>query len=116
MGGAVQASARLGRETGGSRLGGIASAAKGALAQRAGNALGIGAAADKGRDGAWIAMTGNRSSPSSGGDAGDGTTPAWAQRLRAEQGARSRRQLAVQTLKDGDRGGASATPDIRERD
>lgn len=116
MGAAAHAAAQLGRETGGTRLGGVAAAARGAIAQRASNALGIGAAAQQGRDRAWTAMTGSRPSSPSGGDAGDAAAPAWAQRLRAEQGARSRRQLAVQTLKDGDRGGASITADIRERD
>jgi len=36
--------------------------------------------------------------------------------MRAEQTSRHRRQLAIHTLQQGDRGGASATPDIKERD
>jgi type IV secretion system protein TrbL len=42
--------------------------------------------------------------------------PGWARDLRAEQTNRHHRQMALQTLKEGDRGGASATPDIKERD
>jgi type IV secretion system protein TrbL len=42
--------------------------------------------------------------------------PSWARRLKGEQAARQHRHAALQTLKEGDRGGASATPDIKERD
>jgi type IV secretion system protein TrbL len=36
--------------------------------------------------------------------------------LRAEQSARQHRHAAVQALREGDRGGASATPDISEKE
>jgi type IV secretion system protein TrbL len=42
--------------------------------------------------------------------------PAWASRLQAEQTGRHRRQMAIHAIREGDRGGASATPDIKERD
>jgi type IV secretion system protein TrbL len=42
--------------------------------------------------------------------------PAWAERLRAEQTSRHRRQLAVHALREGSGGGAGVTPDIKERD
>jgi len=122
MGAAAQASAQLGREAGGSSLGGMAAAAKGAIANKASSSLGLGAAAERGRDAALRAMAGGTSS-ASGSAAGAGganmageAAPAWAQRLRGEQQSRARRQVAVQVLKDGDRGGAGATPDISERD
>jgi type IV secretion system protein TrbL len=38
------------------------------------------------------------------------------QSLRADQAARHHQQVAVHALQQGDRGGASATPDIKERD
>lgn len=44
------------------------------------------------------------------------TAPAWARQLRAEQTARYHRHVAIQALREGDRDGASATPDIKERD
>lgn len=55
----------------------------------------------------------------SGGGAGGGSAaspdaPAWAQRMRDEQTARHRRQMLVHTIKDGDRGGAGANPDLKE--
>ncbi len=119
MGSAASTAAQLGRESGGSSLGGIAGAAKGAATQKMSGALGLGAAAEGGRDAAWSAL--NRSQPGAGsadsrdGEAGQGA-PAWARAMRAEQTARHHRHVAIQSLRDGDRGGASATPDIKERD
>jgi len=128
MGTAASTAAQLGRETGGSSLGGMAAAAKGAAAQRFGGALGLSAAAERGRDAAWSAINRSPSSPSSsaggGGSsasaaaaaAGGDAAPAWAQRLRAEQTSRHRRQLAVHMFAAGSSRGAGATPDIKERD
>ena len=118
MGSAVSAAAQLGRETGGSSMGGIAAAAKGTVAQRVSNTLGLGAAAERGRQSAWDAFNQTSGTSSSPGDSGEpgGGTPAWARNMRAEQTSRHRHQLAYHTLQDGDRGGASATPDIKERD
>jgi type IV secretion system protein TrbL len=42
--------------------------------------------------------------------------PEWARRLRSEQTARHHRHVALQAIRDGDRGGAAANPDIRERE
>ncbi len=122
MGSAASTAAQLGRESGGSAIGGMAAAAKGAASQKMSSTLGLGAAAEHGRQAAWSALSGRKSSPSSspagggGGGSGSEAMPAWASNLRAEQTTRHRRQLAYQSLKDGDRGGASATPDIKERD
>src|SRR3546814_1651619 len=41
--------------------------------------------------------------------------PAWAQRLRSEQNARHRRHMAMQTVRDGDRPGSGANPDLSDR-
>jgi type IV secretion system protein TrbL len=118
MGTAASTAAQLGRETGGSSLGGMATAAKGAASQRIKAGLGLGAAAERGRDAAWSAMTGNAgaSSQAPQGEAGGDATPAWAQRLRAEQTSRHRRQLAVHAVREGSSGGGGITPDIKERD
>jgi len=121
MGSAASTAAQLGKETGGSAIGGMAAAAKGAASQRIGGALGLEAAAERGRNAAWTALTGAKASSTSGADstgdgAGGNSAPAWAQSLRAEQTARHRRQQALHTLKEGDRGGASATPDLHEKE
>ncbi len=116
MGTAASTAAQLSRETGGSSLGGMVAVARGETAQRIEDTLGLSAAAERGRDAAWSALNGaSNSSPSAAIDGGN-TTPAWARSLRAEQTNRHRRQLAYHSLKEGDRGGASATPDIKERD
>jgi len=121
MGSAASTAAQLGKETGGSAIGGMAAAAKGAATQKMSRALGLGAAAERGRNAAWSALTGANAASTSGtpgnGDAGGGASaPAWARNLRAEQTARHRRQQALHTLKEGDRGGASATPDLHEKE
>lgn len=115
MGSAASTAAKLGRETGGSSIGGMATAAKGAMAQGLENKLGLKAAASRGRHAAWAAGTPGAGSTSAASGAGGGP-PAWARQLRSEQTSRHRRQLAVQSVRDGDRGGASASPDISEKD
>ena len=57
------------------------------------------------------------SASSQGGPGGGGETgmPAWARAMRDQQTNRHRRQLAIHSISQGDRGGASATPDIKER-
>jgi type IV secretion system protein TrbL len=55
-------------------------------------------------------------SPATSSASGPAGTPDWARQLRAEQTARHHRQTAVQTLKEGDGGGASANPDIDEKE
>ncbi|CAA9522502.1 MAG: Conjugative transfer protein TrbL, partial [uncultured Sphingomonadaceae bacterium] len=42
--------------------------------------------------------------------------PEWARQLRSEQSARHHRQVALQAVREGDRGGAAANPDIKERE
>ncbi|MFZ2982904.1 MAG: P-type conjugative transfer protein TrbL, partial [Sphingobium sp.] len=79
--------------------------------------LGLGEAAASGRQAAWNALSTDFPSSVTGGGAGTqpDSTPAWARAMRDEQSNRHRRQLAIHTLQQGDRGGASATPDIKER-
>ncbi|MBB4101288.1 P-type conjugative transfer protein TrbL [Sphingomonas kyeonggiensis] len=123
MGSAASTAYKLGQETSGSSsvsagMSGVVTAAAGAMRQRAGAALGLGRAAERGGNAAWTA--GNTGGGSGGSppasDGQGGAMPGWARDLRAQQTARHHRQAALQTLKEGDRGGASATPDIKERD
>jgi type IV secretion system protein TrbL len=110
-------------------MGGMARAGGGAIAQgvraiasRAGEPLKEGAR--KGRSAAWRATGGSAPSSSSAASAASanaapasssgGTAPDWARRLRAEQAARAHRQAATQAIRDGDRPGGAANPDLRE--
>ncbi len=122
MGSAASTAYKLGQETSGSStvgagIGGMASAAKGAVANRMHNALGLRAAAERGQQAAWAAGTSGASSAVGGSAAsGDVSPPAWAQKLHATQASRHRRQMAIHAVQSGDRGGAGITPDIKERD
>jgi type IV secretion system protein TrbL len=125
MGSAASTAYKLGQETSGSSsvgagIGGMATAAKGAAAQKMSGAFGIAQAAESGRDAAWNAGTTKTTAKASnastsGGGAAD-ASPAWAKELRSEAAKRSYRHAAVQSLKKGDRGGASATPDIKDKE
>jgi type IV secretion system protein TrbL len=122
MGAATSTAYKLGQETSGSStiaagLGGVTTAAKGAAANRIKSASGLGAAAERGRQAAWAAGSppaapGGQASATAGADG----APDWARQLHASQAARQRRQMAVHAIQSGDRGGASATPDIKEKD
>ncbi|WP_293699536.1 MULTISPECIES: P-type conjugative transfer protein TrbL [unclassified Sphingopyxis] len=127
MGSAASTSYQLGQETAGSAsvgagLSGIATAAKGASGRRLRSAAGLGAAAERGRTAAWNAGTtrgpGTAAPPLAAADTAlaAAAPPVWAQRLQDQQTARHRRQSAMHIIKDGDRGGAGAAPDIKERD
>lgn len=121
MGSAASASYQLGQTAArsssvGAGIGGMAQAAGNAFRQKASTALGLGQAAERGRDAAWSALRGGAGSGGQVSDSvGDGA-PSWARSLRRQQDARHHRHIALQTLKEGDRGGASATPDIKERE
>lgn len=126
MGSAAQASYRLGQETSGSAsigagLGGMATAAGGAASQSLRAAASriaspIRASAERGKQAVWNA---GRTSPApaaaSSGTASE-STPAWAQSLRAQQTARHQRHMAMQTIKDGDRPGGAANPDLSDKE
>jgi type IV secretion system protein TrbL len=120
MGSAASTAYTLGKETAmkptvGAGLKGVAQAAGGAARERASSALGLRQAASNGRTGAWNAL--NHASGGSDTSSGDGErVPGWARAMRGQQTARHHRQIATHTLQQGDRGGASATPDIKERE
>ncbi|PSJ36302.1 P-type conjugative transfer protein TrbL [Allosphingosinicella deserti] len=122
MGAAASTAYGLGKETAssptvGAGLGGVARAAGNAIRDRASGALGLADAASRGRAAAWDALNRNGSGgASSGGAAAASEAPAWAQAMRSRQSARHHQQAALHALQQGDRGGASAHPDIKERD
>lgn len=118
MGAAARTAYGLGQEAGGSSsigagMGGVARAAGSAARSHMSNALGFRAAAEEGRAAAWSAMSGQASTSAAGDSSG---MPAWARDIQAQQSARHNRAAAIQTLREGDRGGASATPDIDEKE
>ena len=119
MGAAASTAYSLGQETAstpsvGAGLGGIAHAAGQAARARLSGTLGLEDAASRGRAAAWNAHSGG--SPADTGSAAAGAAPAWARQLRSEQAVRHHRHVALQALREGDRGGAGATPDLHERD
>jgi type IV secretion system protein TrbL len=122
MGAAASASYRLGQETSGSAgigsgLKGMASAGTAAAKAKLGKAAGLGAAAAQGERAALFAGgTSSRPAASAANDAASGGAPDWARRLRSEQSGRHHRQAAVQAIREGERGGAAANPDIKERE
>jgi type IV secretion system protein TrbL len=121
MGAAASTAYRLGQETSGSStvgagMSGVVQAARGAARDRLSDVGGFGAAVERGERAALLARAhagGGTMRP--GGDGADGA-PGWARSLRAEQRARHHRQVALHALRDGDRGGGGATPDISEKD
>lgn len=107
-------------------LGGIGRASGGAvtngvrdMAARARQALGQSAAS--GRRAAWRASGGT--SPVSGGGpaaadsaSGDGKPPPWAQKLHRGRGADIGGHAALQTVREGDRQGGAANPDLSSKE
>jgi len=121
MGSAASTAYRLGQETSGSRtvaagLGGVARAGGAAARNRVADAAGLGAAAERGRRAALFAGSRGRGPAPAPDGTDSGGAPQWARRLRSEQAARHHRHVAVQAVREGDRGGAAAHPDIRERE
>ncbi|HEY7810974.1 MAG TPA: P-type conjugative transfer protein TrbL [Allosphingosinicella sp.] len=120
VGSGASAAYRLGQETSGSSsvgagLAGVGRTGAALTRQKAGETLGLGAAAQAGEAAALRA-----GAPRPGGTAapegpGEGA-PQWARRLRSEQASRHHRHAALQAVREGDRGAAGATPDIKERE
>ncbi len=122
MGSAATTAYALGQETAaaptiGAGLGGIADAVKGAAATKLSGGLGLGEAAETGRKAAWNGLNARPENRGSGASPTEpGAPPAWATELRARQSDRTARHAVAQSLREGDRGGASATPDISEKE
>ena len=120
MGAAASTAYRLGQETSGSAsigagLGGVGQAGMSAARQKIGDAAGLGAAAERGQRAALFAGA-SRSGGGGTAVSSSDEAPQWAKRLRSEQAARHNRHVALQTVREGDRGGAGANPDIKERE
>jgi type IV secretion system protein TrbL len=123
MGAAASTSYRLGQETSGSPtigagIGGVASAASAAARHKIGSAGGISAAAEAGQRAALLAGSTSTAAPKAAAAAASNVraAPDWARRLRSEQAARHHRHAALQAIRDGDRPGAPANPDISEKE
>ncbi|MET4897900.1 P-type conjugative transfer protein TrbL [Sphingomonadaceae bacterium jetA1] len=141
MGSAAQTAYQIGQAGGGgvkAGLGGVAKAAGNAAGQKmqaasAGITSGLRADAARGRNAAWSAMNMDTlmpgARPHGSGAGGTGATgqaasqaassaaaPAWAQKLRSEQTGRHHRHMAMQAIKDGDRPGGAANPDLSQKE
>jgi type IV secretion system protein TrbL len=119
MGSAAAATYKQGQGTAGASgmagvaagVGGMARAGGGAvmqgarsMAQRAGNAFTQGT------------QTGRNASGTGDSSASASAPPAWAQRLRSDQRGRHNRQATAQAIKEGDRPGAPANPELDQEE
>jgi type IV secretion system protein TrbL len=107
----------------GGGAGGIARAGAGAAKQRIRSVFDRAAgslsdSAREGRQSTWRAAGGGSQDTSNSGspDAKRPDVPDWARRLRAEQRARHTSQLATQAVKEGDRPGSPANPELDQED
>lgn len=120
MGSAAGTAYKLGQEASGSAsvgagMKGVATAASSAARSRMSAALALGEAAEAGRQGAFNAMVG-RQAPAGAAADDARSIPGWARAMKDQASARHHRQAAIHAIGQGDRGGAGATPDIKERD
>jgi type IV secretion system protein TrbL len=120
VGTAAGQSYRMGQNEAGSAtvaagLGGVAKAAGHALRERASQAAGLDIARERGNDAAWSAFQSGQDAKPAANDGASGP-PRWARDMRAEQSSRHHRHVALQAVREGDRGGASAAPDIKEKE
>ncbi len=79
---------------------------------------GLSESAGRGREAAWQVTGGGRSLAASDAPmvpSADGA-PVWARRLRAEQRQRARIHTTGQAIREGDKPGAGASPDLSERE
>ncbi len=109
----------------GAGLAGVARAGAGAAANAARGAgarfaSSMGESAQAGRDAAFRATGGTRTArpanENTSAPVGSGGAPAWARRLRSEQRMRAHAHTTTQAIRDGDRPGAAATPDLDQRE
>lgn len=106
----------------GAGIAGVARAGAGAVGQ---GARGIGQrlsgtvteATTSGRERAWRATGGALPSSSASPATGSGSSvPPWARRLQSEQRFRAHTHIAAQAVKEGDRPGHGANPDLHQRE
>jgi type IV secretion system protein TrbL len=134
MGSAASTAYQLGQTTSGATgmagvaggVGGVARAGAGAVAQKARSMAGrasesLAQSAHTGRQAAWRAsgggpVSGGATATASASSPPAGNAPQWAQRLRAEQASRAHRHATAQAIKDGERPGAAANPDLSSKE
>ncbi len=129
LGSAATTAYGLGRATSGaggiagvaSGFGGIARAGGGAIAQGAQNVLkragsSFSASADAGRQAAWRASGGTSPNGASSPSPATAAAPDWARRLQTQQRSRAHAHVAMQAIKEGDRPGAPANPDLSQKE
>jgi len=124
MGSAAMTAAQLGREAGISPLRSVGALVEESASQKMRGAFGIGSAAERGREAAFSTFSRGHASSASqpsngnaGSSGGDGqAAPSWAQNLHSKQTARHRRHMAMQTIRDGDRPGGAANPDLSQKE
>src|SRR3546814_7510049 len=119
MGSAEATAYTLGQEVAGSSsvgagLGGVASAAGSAARSRMTAALGLGEAAESGRQAAFNALTNRTAGAGADSEAGSSSIPGWARAMKAQQTTRHHGQAAMHAVPPGARGGHGATPDHKE--
>jgi type IV secretion system protein TrbL len=96
-------------------MGGIAQTVRGAASHKLSESLGFDGAVVRGQDLAWKNRA-PRMPAGETGEQGKQSRPGWAQDMQQRQDNRHHRHLAVQALREGDRGGAAALPDIEEKE
>lgn len=96
-------------------MAGVARTAGHALRERVSQAVGLDEARERGNDAAWAAFRPGPNPTPAANDQGGGA-PQWARDMRSEQSARHHRHVAMQSVREGERGGASAAPDIKEKE
>ena len=100
---------------GGAGMGGMAQTVRGVASRKLSDSLGFDEAVARGQDVAWN----NRASRQSAGGTAEypgQSRPEWAQDMQRRQDSRHHRHLAAQVVREGDRGGAAALPDIAEKE
>lgn len=121
MGSAAGTAYKLGQETApaptvGAGMKGVATAAGNAMKQRASAALGLGEAAEGGRQAAWHALTETQPKSPPAGASTEAGQPAWASAMQRQQSARHHRHVALQAVREGHSGGAGATPHFNDKE
>ncbi len=110
----------------GAGLAGVARAGAGAAGNAARSAAGrmtagLQGSARSGREGAFRATGGKTTggptaNETAAASSSTGSAPAWARKLRSEQRMRAHAHATSQAIKEGDRPGASANPDLDQRE
>ena len=121
MGAAAGTAYRLGQETSGEAtisagVGGVAAAGAMGARSKLRAASGLSSAAERGERAALFAGASPSREANAAPEGQNGGAPDWARRLRSEQAARNHRHAAFQAVREGDRGGAAANPDIKEKE